>query len=260
GAAEDSHAFSPSLEAGDRIRERISTRFDILLATKDEEGYQVGFGSEETSETRVVEAEGGLPRRIERAFPKKLETRESTALSGMLTREGFAHGKTVLVERTGEEWKTELLGGPEEEELPDELRIRLEGETKLAHLRIFPSEAVAPGYGWEKTGPELAALVPTVPQGHVRQGKAEFEFKEVTKTDGAAVAVIEVTSFTLALDGGEDGVKMNLVGKGVIRISLAKGVILSLKLKGRVRLPGAAGTLPGEGSFEIEKKAVVTKA
>jgi hypothetical protein len=255
-AGETTHRFAFERKAGERIRETSVRRLDLFLRTDDDaRGYQVSFERKETSETTVVEAEGGKPTRVERAFETCKDVTDCSALSGRMERVGFAQGKNFLLEKGDGGLRIEVLRSTEGEgELPPALQERFRGEMDRAVSRLFPTEAVKTGHTWTREGKDLLALVPGLEPEKLREAKAAFKLVEISSTGDVPAAVVEVTTFALVVDGGEAGAKLTLTGKGTLKIHASRGWILAQKLEGKAKLDAPLGVLKGEGSFEIEGK------
>ena len=139
--------------------------------------------------------------------------------------------------------------------MPRVLRERFKREMDRAIVRLFPKEGVTPGHRWKRTGVDLLALFPGLPEGNLVEGEAEFRLAEAATTGDGPVAIVEMTSLKQVLDGGTEGAKLTLTGSGTLRVHLGKGLVLSQSLKGKARLDAPVGGMKGEGTFEIEKLA-----
>ncbi|MHC4597788.1 MAG: hypothetical protein ACYS47_02170 [Planctomycetota bacterium] len=255
-AGEKIQRFTFERKAGDRIREKSLSRLDLFLRTDDDaRGYQVTFERVETSETNVVEAEQGKATRVERSFEESREITDCSALSGRMGRSGFAKGKSFLLETGEEGLSVEVLRSTEGEgKLPPALRDRFQREMDRALARLFPEEGAIPDQKWKRTGKDLLALFPGLPEGNLTEGEAEFRLAEVTTSGDVPVAIVEVTSLKLVLDGGAEGAQLTLTGAGKIRVHPGKGLVLAQTIKGKVRLDAPVGGMQGDGTFEIERE------
>ncbi|MHC5078945.1 MAG: hypothetical protein ACYTHN_07995 [Planctomycetota bacterium] len=257
---DDTLTFTPKAESGERFRTKTAWRMDLALTLPDaaQEGeLLVEFKGEEESETLIMREEGGRPLKVEKTFKKNLEVTDSPVLGGRNERKGFLQGRTFAVERVGEEVQVNQTDAPEGavKDVPEKILGRLREEITLPQLGLFPTEPVSPGFRWKRSGAVLCELIEGISPGNFKEGTASFHLKNVTMEEGIRTAVIVVETLRVTLDGGFQGVNLELKMQGTLGFSLDKGRTVSLRLKGLTEVKKDARGMTGSGTIEITRES-----
>jgi hypothetical protein len=251
-------SFGPAVPgrlAQDKVELRFTPRAgDVLTleakisgsvkAKVDGQDIDLSFRNSNKSHSTHLEVEGGKTVKKEIHIESDIEEQKGPGAEEFTANPQPLHGKKITI--TLKEGKPVIEGA---DDVDEKQRKKLRLEEEMAYL--LPKKAVGVGDSWEVTGDDLKAAM-----GHdeaLGEGKISFTVKEIKEIDKRRCLV---ATATWDLSGtAEEGFKVFIKLEGEEIFWIERGVALSFKGTGTVKVSVPDSGFEGSGPVTVESKA-----
>jgi hypothetical protein len=234
--------FAP--KAGSVVTSTEKSTFDMKGSFSGQE-FEVSSRTTERVESTFAELAGGKVSKKVMYFESSVKEEKGPGAEEYTRSETPVHGKRITLTPKGESVSTEGADGIMDDESLKKLRL----DEAYEHLQ--PGKAVAVGESWEVKG---EALLKFTNDKNLAGGRITCTLKEVKEVDKRRCAIV-ATKWEITGEG-EQAVKFELNMDGEVTIWLERGIPLSQKSSGRLKLSQEGG-FEGEGTISIEEESTI---